>query len=142
MSTFPLLWRRIRTGYVLGAGEVLRAAIKNGYLKNVLLELQGLRIALALWVYCGIAALIALQLPNALWAVTFLLFALLLPPAAMVLRTRSLKLASFSVLMWYVNAGALVFGFFRTRASPTQRIDSGVLRTVPEKIRVGPQHAT
>lgn len=138
MSTFPLLWRRIRSGYVLSAGEILRAAIKNGYLKNVLLELQGIRIALSVWVYCGIAALIAFQIPKAHWAATFLLFALLLPPAAMVFRTRSLKLAAFSVLVWYVNAVAMVFGFFRKRTPPTQRIDSRILRTVPENIRVAP----
>ncbi len=138
MSTFPLLWRRIRSGYVLSAGEILRAAIKNGYLKNVLLELQGIRIALGVWVYCGVAALIAFQIPKAQWAATFLLFALLLPPAAMVLRTRSLKLAAFSVLVWYVNAGAMIFGFFRKRTPPTERIASRILRTVPENIGVAP----
>lgn len=138
MGTFRLLWHRIRTGYVLSAGEILRAAIKNGYLKNVLLELQGLRVALAIWAYCVLVALVAFQIPDVRWTVAFLLFALLLPPAAMVLRTRSLKLAAFSVLVWYVNAAAMIFGFFRKRTPPTQRIDSRILRTVPENIRVAP----
>lgn len=139
MSTFDLLWHRIRTGYVLSAGEVLRAAIKRGYLKNVLLELQGLRVALGVWVYYGITALILFRIPDAYWAVAFLVFAMLLPTAAMVLRTRSLELAAFSVLFWHVNAVALIFGLFRRRTSPTKRIDSRILRTIPENIRVAPQ---
>ncbi len=134
MRTFSLLWHRIRTGYALSAGEVLHAAIKRGYLKNVLLELQGLRVALAVWIYCGVIVLICLAIPDTNWAMAFLAIALLLPPVAMVARTRSLKLGTFSVLVWYVNAIAMVFGFFRKRTSPKKRIDSRILRTAPEQI--------
>jgi cellulose synthase/poly-beta-1,6-N-acetylglucosamine synthase-like glycosyltransferase len=139
MNTFRLLWHRIRTGYVLSAGEVLHAAIKSGYLTNVLRELQGLRVALGVWVYSSVVALIFFRIPDTRWAIAFLVIALLLPPAAMMLRTGSLKLAAFSVLLWYVNAVALIFGLFRKRTSPTKRIDSRVLRTVPENICVAPQ---
>jgi cellulose synthase/poly-beta-1,6-N-acetylglucosamine synthase-like glycosyltransferase len=134
MGTFRLLWHRIRTGYVLSAGEVLHAAIRNGYLKKVLLELQGLRVALGLWIYYAISAFIFFLIPNAYWGMAFLVCALLLPLTAMVFRTKSLKLGAFSVLLWHVNAVALVFGFFRKRISPTQRIDSQILRTVPGNV--------
>ena len=50
-NTLRLLWHRARTGYILGTGEALRAAIAGNYVRAVLSDLPGLRLALFLWVY-------------------------------------------------------------------------------------------
>lgn len=134
MKTWQLLWHRICAGYMLSAGELLRASIGKHFSKNALLELQGLRIALGVWLYWGIVALISLWSSN--WAVAGTLFtlALLLPLAAMVVRTRSLKLGLFSVLLWHLNAIGLAFGLLRSRASPVNPIRSRILRTASGKV--------
>jgi glycosyltransferase involved in cell wall biosynthesis len=132
MATFRLLRHRIRTRYVLSGGELLRAAIDNHYLKNVLLELPGIRIALGVWVYWATVILIFSLISSTRTALIFLLVALLLPPAAMMLRVRSLKLGFYSVLLWHVNAVGLIFGLARKRTLPTKRIESRILRTGSE----------
>jgi GT2 family glycosyltransferase len=123
MKTSRLLWRRIRTGYILGAGEIFRAAIAGHYLKNVLLELPALRIAIAVWAYWAACAAILFLIPSAGWALAFLLLAVLLPPAAMAFRTRSLKLGFHSVLLWHVSALGFALGLIRQRKRPSDRIE-------------------
>ena len=124
MKTLPLLWHRIRTGYVLSAGELVRAAIESHYLKNVLAELRAIRIAIGIWVYWALVILIAFGIPRISWALVFLLLALSLPALTMALRTRSLRYGCYTVLLWHVNAIGFVFGLIRKRITPTERIES------------------
>jgi GT2 family glycosyltransferase len=127
-NSFRLLWYRILSGYLMSTGEILRAAIVSRYVKNVLFELRGLRIALGVWLYWGVVAVIIYWIPSSLWALLSLLLALALPPAAMALRTQSLKLGIYSAVLWHVNAIGLIFGVARRRTAATKRIESRILR--------------
>jgi glycosyltransferase involved in cell wall biosynthesis len=128
MNTLRLLWYRIRAGYTLSSGELLRAAIAGDYVTKVFSELRALRIAIGLWAYWALLLPILLLMPTQTWSLFFLLVAALLPVAAMTIRTRSLMLGAYSVLLWYVNAVGFVFGFFRTRTAPTARIEARTIQ--------------
>jgi len=127
VGTLRLLLYRIRAGYILSSGELLRAAMANHYVKKVFSELRAMRIAIGVWVYWALVLLIFALIPTN-WALYFLLVALLLPMVGMAIRTRSLLLGSYSVLLWHVNAIGLVFGFFRSRTAPAKRIDTRTIR--------------
>jgi GT2 family glycosyltransferase len=128
MKTFAMLWHRARSGYVLGSGEVLRAAIDGGYLARVLRELRALRaygVALASWaVLIALPFLLARPWESAAGLVALALLGL----AAMALRHRSLALAAYSLVAWQVNALGLVRGLLRRRRSPREPIASRVLQ--------------
>jgi GT2 family glycosyltransferase len=124
MKTTRLLLSRIRSGYILGVGELLRSAVAGGYLKNALFELQALRVAIGVWIYWMAALSIVSYAPSGRWTAALSLLAVLLPLAAMALRTRSLKLGFHSVLLWHVSAIGLILGLVRKRCSPLQPIES------------------
>ena len=125
MTTYGLLLHRIRAGYIFSSGELVRAAIENCYLGKVYLELNGIRIATAVWVYWIVIASILPWIPNGSRPIA-VLTSLLLPALAMALRTRSLRLGFHSVLLWHVNAAGLMVGLLRKRKSPSGRIESRV----------------
>jgi GT2 family glycosyltransferase len=129
MGTYRLLWFRIRAGYLWGTGEIFRASIDSGYLRSVLFELRAVHIAIGLWAYWFFAALVAAVIPAG-FAPFFLVLAVLLLPAIMTARTRSLARGFYSVLLWHVNAIGFLVGLFRKRTSPLTRIESNRLRTV------------
>jgi len=133
MGTWSLLRHRIRAGYMLSAGELLRAAIANHYTRRAFSELRALRIALGVWVYWGVALLIAGLTRNTNWALVVLLLAVALPVAGMAIRTKSLLLGSYSVFLWHANAVGLLFGLMRRRIPPTNPIESRIVRHPPLK---------
>jgi len=125
LSTYPLLWLRIRSGYLLGPGELLRAAIAGNYLKDALTGLPGLRPALLVWVYWLVAVLVSAFLPAIGASIAFLGCALVLPILIMTLRNKgSLAVGAHSVMLWHLNAVGLLIGLIRTRRSPVERIES------------------
>jgi len=129
MKTYRLLWSRIRSGYILGVGELLRAAIAGRYLNIALRELRVLQIAIAVWPYWIVTAFVAWWMPSGGWTLGVLLLALLLPLAAMAIRTRSVELGFHSVMLWYVSAVGLACGVVRKRKPPAAGIKSRTLRT-------------
>ena len=129
MKTFQLLWHRIRGGYPLGTGEILRAALENHYARNIISELRVVSISAGVWAYWALVILICFGIPRIGWAIMFFLFMSLLLPMAMTLRTRSLLHGFYSVLIWHVNAIALVVGFVRKRISPMAPVESRTLCT-------------
>ena len=133
MNTLSLLCHRIRAGYLLSSGELLRAAMANHYVKRAFSELRALRIALGVWIYWGVALLIAGLTRNTNWALVSLLLAMALPVAGMAIRTKSLVLGSYSVFLWHANAVGLIFGLMRRRIPPTKPIESRIIRRPPLK---------
>jgi hypothetical protein len=131
MKTYPLLWSRVRSGYILGIGELLRSSVACGYLKAVIFELNALRVAMGVWLYWAIVALIYISISSDRLATSFMLFALLSPPIAMSVRSWSLRLGFYSVLLWHVSAIGLVIGFARRRTSPLRHIGS---RLIPAEL--------
>lgn len=128
IGSYRLLLHRVKSGYILGAGELLRAAIDGGYLTQVLRELRTIRapgFAVALW---GATLLCLLVTWNWWWSLDMLAASAVLPVLGMTLRRRSLTRGVYSVLLWHVHGFGLVRGLLRRRRSPTETISSQIIR--------------
>jgi GT2 family glycosyltransferase len=129
LNAYKLLWRRFRTRYAWGVGEILRAgALRNeaGAVFRDLPELRLYGIVLVWWaIMLGLATLA--PRPEGAWLAA-LLFAL--PFAAMSLLRRSVSLGVYAVVSWHVNLVSALAGFFAPRRhDPRQPIASVVLHT-------------
>ena len=138
--TLRLMWHRIRSGMVLGVGEIVRAAAAAGYLGKALKEVQIVRIALAVFGFWAAVAVLGVLLSS------LVPFAMLVVPAAglialalfMTVRHRSLKLALFSLLSWHVAALGLAGGLLARRRDPREPIAMRVLKTAAAEPSDGP----
>jgi glycosyltransferase involved in cell wall biosynthesis len=129
LGTYRLLLHRAKSGYILGSGEVLRAAINGGYLATVLRELRPIRaygFAITLWLF---VLLFLLVTQNWFWSTMLLLASGMLPILVMALRRRSMTRGIYSVVAWHVQGFGLVRGLLRKRSSPTEPIGSRIIRT-------------
>ncbi len=148
-----LLWRRWRTRYAWGCGEVLRASLGQPWRRLVLRELRELRLYAALWGWLGLlAALVAVVLgpgaaepwraggrgsPASLAASAGALLALL-PWAAMTWRKRSGARALYALAAWSVQAAGLLAGLLAPRRPPQSPIGARILREPGHAPRPGP----
>ena len=127
-STYKLLWHRARTNYILGSGEILRAAIAGRYLTSALTKIPGVRPALGVWIYWLAALLAAAFAPTIAWTIAILVLAVVLSVAVMAARNEgSLEVGIHSVATWHFGAYGLLIGFMRGRKDPAARIDSHVM---------------
>lgn len=133
-----LLWRRWRSGYLWGVGELLRASLGHPRLRLVLQEVREVRIyaAVLLWWL----ALASLWLwPASLWPASLWpgfpgfrpaagLALLLTPVALMAWRKRSLSRGLYAVLAWSFNAAGMLRGLLRRPQYAQARVDSRMLQ--------------
>ncbi len=124
MGTARLLWHRIKSGRFLSSGELLRAAIEGRYVSHLLREVRIVLLAVGVWLYWGLIALVFHWVPSP--AVPMAALGLLV--IIMSFRTLSLKLGIFSVLNWHIAAVGFLIGFLRRRRPPAMPVDSKVLQ--------------
>jgi glycosyltransferase involved in cell wall biosynthesis len=130
INTLRLLLHRASSGYIFGIGDLLRAAIHGGYLRQLLAELRAMHLAIGVLLYWCLGFPIALFINPTIWTFVIFLSGMLLAVMVMAIRSRSLKLAFFNVLSWHMIAIGLLLGFVRRRRSPTEEIQSQVLRGI------------
>ena len=124
LGGYRLLWRRIRSRYLDGSGEVLRAAIGRPHLRAVLRDLPELRLWTAVLLgWCAAAAALAIMPGIPMLGVIGLALAVL-PVAAMSLRYRSLPLGLYAVVAWNAHAFGMLRGVLAPRRPPGERIAS------------------
>jgi glycosyltransferase involved in cell wall biosynthesis len=115
---YTMLWRRIRSGYMSGLGEMLRGAICKPHLPIILSRLRHVR-------YCGAVylwwALLLGSLTGSLPLFTTLLLA---PLAALALRRRSVTLGLYSMVGWNVAAAGLIAGLLHRHVPPEHPIEA------------------
>jgi glycosyltransferase involved in cell wall biosynthesis len=129
LGSYRLLLHRAKSGYILGSGEALRAALDGGYLVSVLRELRPIRaygFAVALW---GLVLAVLAVTQSWFWGLALLSASCILPATVMALRRRSLTRGIYSVVAWHVQGFGLVRGFFRKRTAPAEPISSRIIRT-------------
>jgi len=115
ISGYSLLWRRLRSGYAGGAGQVVRAALGKPWLPGLLRSFGHIRnslIVLGWW-----CLLLALLVVGGFWPWGVIL--LVLPLGFLLARRRSFSLALYTFLSWNGIALATIGGFLRSRTAPT-----------------------
>ena len=123
-ATLPLLMKRWRSGYALGSGEILRAALGQPYFASVLKTQKHLIIILAL---IGLLLLGIVTAPvTGAFLGTWLILMLLLT-GHRILKHRNIKDALLSIIVWHVNAIALLRGFIKTPVDPYQPVSAVIL---------------
>jgi hypothetical protein len=114
-GNWTLLWRRWKSRYLDGAGEVLRASRGKSYFRNVLMSQKHLLIGLAIWVGL-IGGLFFLPITPLLLAavLSFVLVLILLRT----IRTASFTDACFAQIVWQVTSLAMVRGYLQSPVDP------------------------
>jgi GT2 family glycosyltransferase len=131
-AALALLWRRWRSGYAWGAGELLRACWGDRLRWLEVWRLREMRLylgLLAMWLLLG--AWLLASWPHPLPA----LAAAALSACAVLLltswRKRSLTRGLYALLAWHVNAAGLLRGLLRKRRSPSRPIASRMIQDAP-----------
>ncbi|PTD98121.1 glycosyltransferase [Pseudothauera lacus] len=111
-DSFKLLWRRWRSRYAFGTGELVREAVGKSYLWRVLREVRMYRQSVLTYGWwCAIGALSGLAAAGVIgWLLPLALFLLL--PALAAVKRRSLLDGIYVTAFWNVYAAGLVAGFF------------------------------
>jgi GT2 family glycosyltransferase len=107
---YTLMWRRLRTGYAGGPGEVIRAAWGRPHWSQILRGFAQLRYSVIVygWWLAMLTALAFRQAPAVLGI-------LLLPLAFLTMRRRSLRVGLYSLVTWNVIAIGMLQGLVRPR---------------------------
>lgn len=118
MGGYRLMWRRFKSGYTGGVGEVLRGAAGRPHLRFVLGHMRHLHHSLVVLAWWGTLLASARLMPSLLLLLVFgpLLF--------LRYRRKSLRLAVYSGLYWNLGALGLLTGLFRRRVAPTRPLDA------------------
>jgi hypothetical protein len=128
LSTLRLMWLKLRAGFYVSEGQIVRAAYQNGYLDRIFGDIFALRLSAAVWLY-WLAVLLALVVVPYRLAVIALALAGIVGLIALVsVRHRSLASGLNSVVNWHLLAAIGVAGLFGRWRSPTERIASRVIK--------------
>lgn len=117
MGGYRLLFRRLRSGYSDGLGELLRAALGRAHLGVLIRRHRTMQMA---FVVIGWWAVLAMLLATGRWAAAALLA--VVPLLLLMARRRSASLGAYSFVTCNVLAIGLVRGLFRRRIPPTRML--------------------
>jgi hypothetical protein len=130
MRSYPLLWYRLRDGYAMGVGEVIRGAWGANHFWPTIARLRELRLwcAVMAW-WLAIVVAVGAALVDAVPA--GLAVALLAAPfLAMTGLRRSTSLGVYAVVSWNVYTAGLILGLVRPRVAPEKLIHAVILRDI------------
>lgn len=110
IGSYELLWRRLKSKYACGAGEILRAALFRSHFSLVLggLRILPIFVLLSAWLVLSIVLTAERQ-----WLTDAIL--VLLPFVLMSWRRKSVSAGVFSVISWFVYSAGIVRGLLRNR---------------------------
>ena len=127
---YRLLWRRWRSGYLWGLGELLRASAREPR-QRLLLALQEIReiriyAAVLVW-WCALLTLMLLPTPVT-YRVSAVLALLLAPLALMSWRKRSMSRGLYAVVSCCFNAAGMLRGLLQKPRFSDPLVDSRLLQ--------------
>lgn len=126
-DAYVLLWRRLRSGYLMGVGEVVRAALGRPHFKLIAREIRELRLYLLVYLWWAAIVLALVLVPDKPLAAGLALASVAGAVALRSWRQKSLALGVYGVVAWWASALALLLGFLRPRRRPGDRIESRVV---------------
>lgn len=129
LPAHQLLFRRWRSRYVCGIGELLRSAVGKPYFLMIVRELRELFVyglAFISWLFAFLWFVLA---PFGVFVKLVCFFVAVLGAfCLMAFRKKSFVHALYAVVKWNVHIVALVKGFFASVKSPVELISSEVVR--------------
>ena len=128
LSTLGLLWHKWRRGSYISQGQIIRAAVENGYADRVFRDIFALRLSGAVWLYWVTVLIALLATPYHLVVGSVALLGIVFVILVVGSRHGSLRSGMFSVANWHLLAVNALPGLVSTRRSPVERIASRVLR--------------
>ncbi|MBH1981177.1 MAG: glycosyltransferase [Burkholderiales bacterium] len=122
-DAIKLLWRRWKTRYIWGIGEVLRASFGKPHMRLLVRELRDFYLAIAVLGWWA-SLLLLCFLPLA-WKFKAILLVLdmLFPWLVMSVKKRSFVRGAYAILTWCVSTAGLIRGVCMRRRAPAERID-------------------
>lgn len=124
MNAYKLLFRRVKSGYIYGLGELLRSAYGKPHFFYIFNNIKQIKLLLAynIWfVFCVVLTLFVAVGSTSLVA---LLMLFSLPLVVMTIKKKSFKVGLYSFVSGLFNSYGLVVGFFKGRIKkPTSKID-------------------
>ena len=123
-ATLPLLAKRWRSGYAMGSGEILRASLGRAYFGGILKTQKHTLFTL------GLIGLLLIGLVTAPATHVFLVSWLLIMVLLVIYRIakhKNIRDGLLSIIVWHVNAVALVRGFMHTPVDPNTKIDAVII---------------
>ncbi|MBI3154212.1 MAG: glycosyltransferase [Burkholderiales bacterium] len=124
LPRYPLLFRRMRSQYVLGPGEFIRASLGKPWFGRAVRAYRAYLAMIVLWL-CIAGGL--LLLPLSPWPLAIGLLALLALFGRTAIKRRHVGDAAYALVAWNVFAWGLLRGFLRTPKDPASHIDRVVL---------------
>ena len=128
LDSYSLLRRRLVSGHIGGAGQVLRGALGQPHFRQAVLGLSQIRTSVVIiaW-WFSLAALAVLAAGHA-WSLVLLVGLLAAPLALLVLRRRSFAGGLYSFVAWNATAFGLLTGVTAARRPITDRIRAVILK--------------
>lgn len=122
IGSYELLWKRLRSKYAHGAGEILRAALFKPHFPLVIRSLRILPIFLLLSLWLVFSIILTAERH---WLADVLL--MMSPFVLMSWRRKSISAGIFSVASWFIYSAGIIRGLLGSRIDPCLPIASRIL---------------
>ena len=131
-NAYRLLFRRLTSRFSCGPGEVVRASIGRAHFRYLIRHDRNVLLCglVGLWLL-SIALLVLLGRGPRPAIATAVAALAIFPFVLMSLRWRSVRNGIYSVVVWIAHAFCFLPGFLRPRISPTEWLESTVVKNVP-----------
>ena len=138
---YRLLWRRWRSGYLWGIGELLRASAREPRQRLLLAlqEVREIRIYAAVLLWWLVLLTLIFWPASALFRLSAALVLLLAPLALMAWRKRSVAHGLYAVTAWCFNTAGMLRGLLQTPRFSQPLVDARLLQ---EASPIPPRHAS
>lgn len=128
LNAYALLLRRWRSGYLRGAGELLRAALGQPQSRRLARDLPELKLWAAVYLWLIVMIVLPFVAPSPVAGLLIDVALVVGVVGVMSLRQRSFPLGLYAVVAWLFHAAALPLGFFQGRKAPDAWIESRVVK--------------
>lgn len=137
-NPYTLLWRRLKSRYLFGIGELTRAHLGTPRFAALVRDLREVKLWTAV-VVSWVVALAGLVLaPSLLLGLAWAVLVLTAPITIMIIKYRSISLGLYSGIAWHFFAYGFVRGLLAARRDPRAPIPAAVVHDIPASAARGP----